>query len=318
MGIAARRGVGHREAGVTLGMSAFEALGIAIRPDGPVEQRLACPKCERGPRDDALGVNVESGAFHCFRCGWSGRASSGETRTASITRLDDPARAERVRQRLRQVWRASVALGHKATRPVQRYLEHRGLAAVVGLPMPALRAHPALAYYDGAAHREVGRFPALLALLTDRAGRICTVHATYLRADGHAKAPVGNPKKILGTPIRGATRGGSIRLFAPSDGRLGVAEGIESALSLALIRRIPTWASYCADNLERICLPPGLRELEIGVDVDDSGAGERAARALAARVLRLQPSARVQLIFPDGTGPRDLNDELRLRNTRSA
>jgi putative DNA primase/helicase len=104
-----------------------------------------------------------------------------------------------------------------------------------------------------------------------------------------------------------------VRLFPATVGVLGVAEGIESALSLHLIRKIPTWASFCADNLERIRLPEGLRELQIGVDMDASGKGQAVAEALAKRVLRWSPRTRVLYIKPELEGPGDLNDELRRR-----
>lgn len=287
-------------------------LGILVRPNGPAEQRVGCPRCDRGARDDALGINIETGVYHCFRCGWSGRAGASETRSAAPTlRLDDPHRAERVRERLRAVWEASVPLEDGQARPVRAYLTARGLKAILEAPPACLRAHPALAYFDTTTRRELATWPAMLALFFDRRGEPCTVHATYLRHDGSGKAPVGSPKKILGIAARGATRGGAIRLNAPAAGRLGVAEGIESALSLHLIRGIPVWSSYCAGNLEALSLPAGLLELEIGVDVDADGKGERSARRLASRALGEQPSLRVRLIMPDGEGPRDLNDELR-------
>jgi putative DNA primase/helicase len=291
---------------------ALAALGILIRPAGPAEQRVPCPRCERGNRDDALGVNIETGTYHCFRCGWSGRADSGATRAACpVVRLDDPERAERVRKRLHQTWSSSKALSDAVAGPVRTYLEARGLAKVLARAPARLRAHPGLSYYDAVTQREVGRFPAMVACLTGPDDQPRTLHVTYLLADGRAKAPVPSPKKILGVPVRGATRGGSIRLYAPKDGRLGVAEGIENALSLAVIRGISTWSAFCADNLAALRLPRELLELQIGVDIDANGKGEVAARTLAERALRDNPSLRVRLIFPDGEAvPRDLNDEL--------
>ena len=291
--------------------STFADFGILIRPTGPVEQRLPCPQCDRGSRDDALGVNVETGTFHCFRCGWAGHADIGETRAASVTRLDEPNRAERVKERLRRVWADTLPLDHPKARPVRQYLAARGLTQILQDAPACLRAHPGLAYFDGVARREIGTFPAMVAAFFGRDGGHTTIHATYLRQDGCAKAPVSSPKKILGVPTRGATKGGAIRLYAPRDGLLGVAEGIETALSLYLIRRVPTWASFCADNLARMVVPEGLTKLEIGVDVDESGAGERAAKSLARRAVRL--GLKVSLITPEGDGPRDLNDELRRR-----
>ena len=290
-------------------MSDLGSLGIAIRPDGPIEQRIACPQCGKGSRDDALGVNIETGAFHCFRCGWKGRAGS-ET-TAAPSRINDPGVVERKRERLRRTWRETVPLDHPAAHSVRRYLEARALGEVLRNPPKVLRAHPALEYWDGT--RSLGHFPAMIALFHGAAGEPVTLHATWLRADGCVKAQVPSPKKILGAPHRGATKGGAIRLFEARGATLGIAEGIESALSLHLIRKVPVWASFCADNLQRIRLPEGLRKLEIGVDLDESGKGQAVAAALAKRVMRWSPRTKVVYIKPELDGPGDLNDELRRR-----
>jgi putative DNA primase/helicase len=290
-------------------MTEFADLGVRLT--GPREQRLACPQCGKGPRDDALGVNLEDGRFHCFRCGWKGRAGSEGKAPRPIARIDDPSRTERKRERLRRTWREAVALSHPGAHAVRRYLEARALGEVLKNPPQVLRAHPALEYWDGT--RSLGQFPAMVALFHSAAGEPVTLHATYLRADGCVKAPVPSPKKILGVPHRGATKGGAVRLFNASGHTLGVAEGIESALSLHIIRQIPVWASFCADNLERIRLPEKLRKLEIGVDLDESGKGQAVAETLARRVMRWSPRTRVVYIKPELDGPGDLNDELRRR-----
>jgi hypothetical protein len=290
-------------------MTTLVDLGITVRARGRAEQRVACPRCDHGSRDDALGINIESGVYHCFRCGWKGRA--GGELVAPIRRVNDPEVAARKRERLRATWRETVALDHPKARAVRAYLQARGLGEILRAPPHPLRAHPELEYWDRT--RSLGRFPTMVALFHGAAGEPVTLHATYLRADGCAKAPVPAPKKILGVPQRGATKGGAIRLYEPRAGVLGIAEGIETALSLHLIKKIPVWASYCADNLERIRLPEGLRQLLIGVDLDESGKGRAVAEALAQRVMRWSPRTRVVYITPELDGPGDLNDELRKR-----
>src|SRR5262245_21731366 len=64
-------------------------LAIVVRPDGAIEQRVACPQCGKGERDDALGVNIETGVFHCFRCAWSGRAGDRPASSARVTRAGE-------------------------------------------------------------------------------------------------------------------------------------------------------------------------------------------------------------------------------------
>ncbi len=290
-------------------MNGLAELSIVVNPHGAIEQRVACPQCSKRERDDALGVNVETGVYHCFRCGWSGRAG-GEARGSAplVTRIDDPAAIERKRARLRETWRQSVPLADQRAASVVKYLRTRGLGDVLQNRISVLRAHPGLEFWDGT--QTLGRFPALVGLFHGAAGEPVTLHVTYLRQDGCAKACVPSPRKILGVPKRGATRGGAIRLYEPQSGVLGIAEGIESALSLRVLKGFPVWASFCADNLERVRLPDDLRELHIGVDLDESGKGERVAGALAQRVLRWQPRIKVCLWKPEIDGPGDLNDEL--------
>lgn len=294
-------------------MRDLAALGINVNPHGPAEQRVPCPQCSRGKRDDALGVNIETGVYHCFRCGWKGCAGgeSGAPAARGIQRLNDPGVAERKRQRLRATWSETVPLNHPKARAVRRYLEARALGDVLHNPPKVLRAHPGLSYWD--ATRDMGTFPAMVALFHGAAGSPVTLHVTYLRSDGCAKAPVPSPKKILGVPVRGATRGGAIHLYEPSEGVLGLAEGIETALSLRLIENVPVWAAFCADNLARVRLPGDLRELHISVDQDESGKGQQVAIDLARRVYQFNRRAKVSCVTPDLPGCNDLNDELMRR-----
>jgi hypothetical protein len=287
------------------------AAGITINQNGKSEQRTSCPVCNKGPRDRALGVNVDDGRFHCFRCGWKGRIGDAQTLPPRIARIDDPAVAARKRERLRLTWRESLPLSHPNAYAVRTYLQSRALGDVLKRPPAVLRAHPGLTYWDGV--KDLGRYPAMIALFHGASGQPVTLHVTYLRSDGCAKAGVPNPKKILGVPAHGATRGGSIRLYDPREGVLGVAEGIESALSLHLLQQVPVWAAFCADNLTRTELPVGLRKLYIGVDIDESGKGEEVAKTLAARVSKWRGGPKVFMVMPEGAAPRDLNDELRQR-----
>ncbi len=287
------------------------AAGILANPHGAAEQRVACPQCAKTRRDDALGVNIETGAFHCFRCNWSGRAGGQSSGLAhSIARIDEPAVAERKRERLRRTWRESVPLTDAKAHAVRTYLESRALGEVLCNPPAVLRAHPGLTYWDGSQNQ--GRYPAMVALFHGTADTAVTLHVTYLRRDGCAKAGVPSPKKILGVPVRGATRGGAIHLHEAQGGKLGIAEGVESALSLHFLHQLPVWAAFCADNLARVHLPRHLRQLYIGIDLDASGKGEAVAHALAAR-MRMWSRTEVWFVKPELDGPGDLNDELRRR-----
>ncbi|EQD69498.1 phage P4 alpha, zinc-binding domain protein [mine drainage metagenome] len=130
------------------------------------------------------------------------------------------------------------------------YLDSRGL-----WPLPPdceLRAHPTVDYWqDG--HR-VGKFPALLAEVRDHAGALVTAHVTYLHAgrklEGH------EPRKLLG-PLTGR-EGCAVRLM-PAGELLGIAEGIETALSAAALDGVPVWAALNTTLLGKFEPPPACR-----------------------------------------------------------
>jgi hypothetical protein len=109
--------------------------------------------------------------------------------------------------------------------------------------------------------RAAGRWTGLLAalapaLVTGADGAPVTVHRTYLTADGR-KAPVAEPKKLMGYPGDGLV-GGAIRLFAPG-ATLGVAEGIETALAVHLRTGMPVWSAVSAGCSRAWSRPRRLR-----------------------------------------------------------
>jgi putative DNA primase/helicase len=132
----------------------------------------------------------------------------------------------------------------------------------------------------------------MVALVTDTEGAPVTVHRTYLTPDGR-KAPVPNPKKLMGYPGHRLI-GGAIRLFAPGP-VLGVAEGIETALAVHLRTGMPVWSAVSANLLERLEQPTKTSQVVIWADRDRSRAGEAAAMALRKRLLPRGISVAVHL-----------------------
>jgi len=125
-----------------------------------------------------------------------------------------------------------------------------------------------------------------------RGGPGSAIHRTFLRPDGMGKAEVVTPRLALGQ-----IRGGAVPI-QPGRGRLAVAEGIESALSLARMLG-PDWAVWAAlstAGMRALILPRPPGALLIAPDGDD--AGRAAADALARRArgwrvaLRLPPDRR--------------------------
>lgn len=151
----------------------------------------------------------------------------------------------------------------------EAYLRGRGLA----IPdSPDLLFHPDLADFESKRG-----WCGMVGIVRDgTGGPTGGIHRTYLLDDGSAKAPPG--KKMLG-PIAG----GSIGLAPfPEDGRIGVAEGIETALAAMRIFGIPTMAALSADGLRRWQWPAGTTHVTIFADAGD--AGVQAAAILADRL----------------------------------
>lgn len=190
---------------------------------------------------------------------------------------------------LRRVWSEAAPLreGDQA----MRYLAGRGLH--VDLPVPALRLHPGLVYRDGG--DTLGKFPALVALVTGPDGKGVTLHRTYLQ-DGR-KAPVPSPKKLMpGKPIKGA----AIRLH-PSGDVLGIAEGIETALAARQLFGVPVWSCVSAAGIESFITPQEVRKVIVFGDNDESGTGQAAAWALAKRLIAAGLAVEVRLPEQVGT-----------------
>lgn len=178
---------------------------------------------------------------------------------------------------------------------VERYLRSRGIT----MPMPpTLRFHPALL------HKTSGlRLPAMIAAVCRFPHqKIVAIHRTYLAEDGR-KAEVDSAKMSLG-PVGG----GAVRL-AKANSRLAVAEGIETAMSVAQATDVSTWAALSSGGICSLILPPPPLAFEVTICADADPVGLEAARHAADRWTR---EGRRVLIAkpPEGT---DFNDLLLAR-----
>lgn len=191
------------------------------------------------------------------------------------------------------VWRESVALHGTLG---ETYLRSRRISC--DLPN-TLRFNPACRHPSG------NRLPALVGIVEGGDG--FAIHRTYLRSDGVGKTCTEPTKAMLGR-----VRGGAVRLTCGGD-RLVVAEGIETALSLACgLLRGPAsiWAALSTGGLRALKLPDTPSRLTIAADGDV--AGRKAAHDLAMRANHL--GWQVSLLpAPEG---RDWNDVVNGRAQR--
>lgn len=202
-------------------------------------------------------------------------------------------RAERARllkrsTQAREVWERAQPIGGTLA---ETYLRGRGITCA--LP-DSLRFHAACWHSSGQ------HIPAMVGLIEGAEG--FAVHRTYLGGDGR-KVAFAPAKAMLGT-----CKGGAVRL--PSQGgALVVAEGIETALSLAsglLDGPVTVWAALSSTGVAGLSLPAIPHSLIVAADSDDNGAGLRAAQALAQRASALGWEVSL-LPAPKG---RDWNDYL--------
>lgn len=202
-------------------------------------------------------------------------------------KAEDDAAADAAEKRALACWREAQPIRDTIA---EAYLRGRGITCA--LP-DSLRFHP------DCWHPSAQRVPAMVARI--RGLPRLAVHRTYLRADGSGKADLDPPKAMLGAAL-----GGAVRLTA-AQGPLVVAEGIETALSLAcglLGRPATIWAALSCAGIAGLRLPSPPRRLTIANDGDK--AGREAANKLAERASAMGWSVSL-LPAPDG---RDWNDVL--------
>jgi putative DNA primase/helicase len=149
------------------------------------------------------------------------------------------------------------------------------------------------------------RVPAMFAAVTNSEGKHVATHRTFLAEDGSGKANVSVPRRVVGKFGRSPT----IRL-APTAPLMGIAEGIETALSAARLYRVPVWSVICANGIESFEPPPECEHLIVFADNDANGTSQRAAEALCAK-LQIPTEIRV----PDQPGT-DWNDVLLAERSR--
>lgn len=192
----------------------------------------------------------------------------------------------------RRLWQSATAISDS---PVARYLAQRGL-------LPASDQLRYLARTPLGPRGAAKFLPAMLAAVTTDIG-IIAVHRTFLDMRSGRLAGFERPKRALGSLGCGA-----VRLVPAQQGRLGLAEGIESALSAMQLFGIPCWATLGNERFGLVAIPESVCELYLFIDNDAGGAvaEQRARKAYAA-------SNRLIHSRVPATPGFDWNDELKSR-----
>ena len=252
-------------------------------------------------RTPSLGVSLGRQAilFHCFagcdqQSVLSALAREGFDATSlfsgsKITDDPEPTRTRKPSAAALRIWREAEAL---RASPAKVYLESRGILAASS----ALRFHPRTPLGPKGRTRFL---PAMIAAVSLDEGPVA-IHRTFLSDEDCTKAAFDKPKRALGALGRAA-----VRLLAPASGRLGLAEGIESAMSAYALTGIPVWATLGNERFGLVSVPDSVTELHLFVD-HDAGGELAASRGLAAYA---QEGRTIHVRKPSSRDT-DWNDEL--------
>jgi putative DNA primase/helicase len=189
------------------------------------------------------------------------------------------------RRRMQAIWESSAPISRDD--PAGLYL-HRRLGR---MPSGTGLRYAKTEYFEGDVR--VGTMPTMLAPVLSPAGDFVGLHRTYLTVSGH-KAPVDSAKKLLRC---GPLEGAAVRL-APAAAVMGVAEGIETALSASFRFLLPVWSALSANGIEKFEPLAKVKHLDIFSDNDISGTGQLASYKLMNRLFLTNKGVSTSVIVP--------------------
>ena len=172
-----------------------------------------------------------------------------------------------------EIWRQAVPAADDTL--TARYLRGRGLTGVVP---PSIRYHPNVVYPHSGLY-----LPAMVAAIQAPDRRVIAVQLLFLDPRGRGKAVVSKPRLFLPGACLGA---GAVRLALATD-ILGLAEGVEDAISAQEMTGVPVWCVLGVARFNSVEIPPNVTTVHLFAQNDptDSEAGkavERAADRIAA------------------------------------
>ena len=266
-----------------------------------------CPLCRGTDRfrwDDDNG----DGGFYCNQCGaGSGMRLLMETHgwtfseaakqvdliigNIQVAEKKTEQSADQKKRHMRQMFKESAPVVQGD--PVWKYLESR-----CGDPsgtVDHLRYHPALKHSASG-----GTYPAMLALMWPHdSAKAVGIHRTYLTLDGR-KAAVDPVRMSYGelAPVQ----------LGPVMPKMGIAEGLETAICAGKAFGLSTWAAVSANGLIAWEPPSLARSVVVFSDNDASFTGQHAAYELGKRLKHQGLEVEIQIPREVGTdwadGPR--------------
>jgi putative DNA primase/helicase len=273
-----------------------EGLGGVWRGTGG---ECRCPAHDDRSPSLSVRLGEKTILFHCF----AGCGTPDVIMALRRLRLHDRAGVVMPQMRPRRdmtalalrLWRTSQPI---AGTPAEEYLKARGLS---GPFPPALRFNPQTILGSGAGKRML---PAMIAAVENDLGMVA-VQRTFLDPQDILRKPMPRPKVSLGLFGNAAIR------LAPATDELGLAEGIEDALSAMQWFGTPTWALGGVERLAFVAIPPRVRRVIVYGD-----RGPAAERLLEKAHHHLTADGR-ELVSRIPDDHDDWNDALQARQKSS-
>ena len=246
-----------------------------------------CPAHDDRTPSLAIGLAPNAILFHCFAgCHTSKVLEAFKAKgiaphqlfdgSGEVIHTADSIRQERPSPNALRLWRQSKPLAGSLA---EQYLRSRAPL----IETCELRFHGRMPL---GSKPDVRFLPALVAAVRMDCG-IIAIHRTFLDPTTGRKARFPKPKRALGPLMSGA-----VRLAVPTNGQLGLAEGIESAMSAMALNSVPTWATLGNERFGLVTVPESVTDLA-------------AARGLEAHV---REGRKIHVASPGIRGS-DWNDE---------
>lgn len=187
--------------------------------------------------------------------------------TPAEASIEKEAEVEKLKH-ARSIWLASSPLAGTAA---ERYLVGRGCSAFHAAKINGvLKFNPHCQFAAKIAPAMVAKMESIFT------SEFRGIHRTAIELDGSGKFSF--PGQIRSKMMLGRATGSAVKLF-PCASIMGIAEGIETALSAAIVSKLPVWALLSANGVKQFPVIPEVKHLIIFADNDDTGI--RAATTCA-------------------------------------
>jgi len=213
-----------------------------------------CPAHDDGSPSLSVRLGDTAILFHCF----AGCATIKVLKALQRRKLHDKGPMSMPEAKPKRDMGALALRLWKASQPIadtlaEAYLLARGLSG----PFPkALRFNSATIHGSGPTRRTM---PAMITAVENDLG-VVAVQRTFLDPENVLHKPITKPKVSLGLPGAAAIR------LAPATDELGLAEGLEDALSAMEWFGTPTWALGGVERLAFVAIPEKVRRVIVYAD----------------------------------------------------